>query len=406
MSNDTLPTVTATRRHDIDALRVLAFGLLILYHVGMFYVAEWGWHVKSSHLSEPLQLPMMLLNQWRMPLIFLVSGIALSFVVDKYGRGELAGRRTTRLLIPLIFGMAVIVPPQAYYQALSNGLIEPGYGDFLWRYFTFQEWPDGAFDGSHIGITWNHLWYLPYLLAYTLALIALLPVLKGVGAGLLSRFQNLRGLALMSVPVLPLLVYGLTVFPIFGEVTHDFMTDGYAHAMYFTIFLYGFTIGRDADLWAEFSRLRWHALALAICSFAAFLIVDEFAPDEPTAVENLAQLLVIYFNRWIWLLLVLGWAHHWLNRPMAWLSYANRAVYPWYILHQTITVVAGYHLAKMGLGPVLEPVLLLGVTFVGCYVGYEFVIRRIRPLQPLFGVAAVPGADSPRPTRASEASAA
>ncbi len=39
------------RRHDIDVLRVLAFGLLILYHVGMFYVADWEWHIKRRYLA-------------------------------------------------------------------------------------------------------------------------------------------------------------------------------------------------------------------------------------------------------------------------------------------------------------------------------------------------------------------
>ena len=43
------------RRHDLDALRVIAFGLLILYHAGMLYVADWDFHLKSTYLSEGLQ---------------------------------------------------------------------------------------------------------------------------------------------------------------------------------------------------------------------------------------------------------------------------------------------------------------------------------------------------------------
>ena len=39
------------RRHDIDALRALAFGLVILYHVAMYYVAGWHWHLKSPHAA-------------------------------------------------------------------------------------------------------------------------------------------------------------------------------------------------------------------------------------------------------------------------------------------------------------------------------------------------------------------
>lgn len=47
-------TMTSTRRYDLDWLRVIAFGLLIFYHVGMYYVT-WGWHVKSPYESDFLE---------------------------------------------------------------------------------------------------------------------------------------------------------------------------------------------------------------------------------------------------------------------------------------------------------------------------------------------------------------
>jgi len=47
------------RRYDMDWLRIIAFGLLILYHCGMFYVT-WDWHVKSSSASDAIE-PLMLL---------------------------------------------------------------------------------------------------------------------------------------------------------------------------------------------------------------------------------------------------------------------------------------------------------------------------------------------------------
>ena len=78
-----------TRRYDIDWLRSLAFILLIFYHIGQFYVADWGWHVKSDYLSEVLKNIMLLVNQWRMPLIFLISGVALSLVEAKISSTEL-----------------------------------------------------------------------------------------------------------------------------------------------------------------------------------------------------------------------------------------------------------------------------------------------------------------------------
>lgn len=383
------PLTTAARRHDIDALRVLAFGLLIFYHVGMFYVAEWGWHIKSAYIAEWLQLPMLLVNQWRMPLLFMISGLAVHFLLRRAGAGAFAWSRTKRLLVPLLFGMAVVVPPQAWLQALSNGAFDGSYLEFLARYFTFQPWPENAFDGSDPGITWNHLWYLPYLLFYSLVLAVLLPVLRTRPAQrLLDALRSLRGARLLVLPTLPLLAYGMFIYPIFGDITHALLDDGYAHAMYFTFFFYGYVLGTDAGAWRELARLRKPLVLLAASSFVTFIAMDWLLPDGATRLQEVAYMAVLYLNRWFWLMLVLGWGYALLNRPFAWLAYANEAVYPWYILHQTIIVVAGWQLSKFALGPVLEPALVIGVTIIGCLALHEFVIRRVGVLRPLFGLKA------------------
>ncbi len=380
---------TSARRHDIDALRVCVFGLLILFHVGMFY-SPWDWHVKSDYIAGWLELPMTLSHQWRMQLVFLVSGLALNFLRRRTGDGQLARQRLARLGIPLLFGMAVIIPPQAYLEALRNGATEPGYLAFLWRYFTFQPWPEGAFAGWQLGITWNHLWYLPYLLAYTLVAIPLMRFVDGPGAGLRRRFQALRGSWLVALPLVPLMASGLFIYPHFPYMNYSLVGDWYAHSQYFTFFFIGYLIGTDAGLWGELARLRRRALALALASFATFLLLARILPDDPTGTQQFAMLLVTYLNRWIWIVTVLGFAHQYLNRPFPWLSYANEAVYPWYVLHQTITVVTGYWLSQQALGPVAEPTLVIVATIGGCAVLHEFVIRRNRVLRPLFGMKALP----------------
>lgn len=375
------------RRYDIDALRVFAFGLLILYHVGMFYVAEWDWHVKSAYQGNWLQLPMLWSNQWRMPLIFLISGLAVNFVWGKYTAARFAARRVWRLLVPLVFGMAVITAPQAYYEALSKGVIEPGFGAFMAAYLTFQEFPPNAWDGVEIVTwTWTHLWYLPYLLTYTLALIPIAKLLDGPGFALRAGFQRLPGVWLILLPVVPLMLYGNFVYPRFPYINHNLIGDWYAHALYFTFFLYGFLIGRDKVIWDELARLRNRTLALAVIAFGLLLAQRELMPDNPTAWQDQLGMFVIYTNRWLWLLTALGWGHRLLNRPFRWLPYATEAVYPWYILHQTITIVAGYQLSKLALGPVVEPALVLAITIGGCLVLHEFVIRRTTILRPLFGL--------------------
>lgn len=97
-------------------------------------------------------------------------------------------------------------------------------------------------------------------------------------------------------------------------------------------------------------------------------------------------MVITYLNRWLWIIAVLGWGHTLLNKPMKWLPYATEAVYPWYILHQTIFVVVGYNLSRLQLGLVVEPALVLIATLGGCFALHDFVIRRVRFLRPLFGL--------------------
>jgi glucan biosynthesis protein C len=155
--------------------------------------------------------------------------------------------------------------------------------------------------------------------------------------------------------------------------------------MYGTIFLYGYLIGRDRGIWSEFRRLRWWALGLGLLGYGLLLAGQKILPDDPDTISNIAFLFVIYLNRWAWILAALGWGHHALNRPFRWLPYARNAVYPWYILHQTITVTAGFHLSRLQLAPAAEFVLLLTITVAGCAVIHHYLVRRIRWLGPLMG---------------------
>ena len=393
-------SVSTRRRHDIDALRAIAFGLLILYHVGMFYV-PWDWHVKSAHAAPWLETPMLFLNQWRMPLVFLVSGLAVNFLLGeggarRMGIGRFARLRISRLGWPLLFGMLVVVPPQAYQEALANGATDPGYLAFLWRYFTFQEWPRDAFSGSDPGITWNHLWYLPYLLFYTLVLACLLRWAGGAMGALRTGFRRLRGLGLALAPVAVLIPIGLWIFPRFPYISHDLLNDWYAHAMYGTFFLAGYLLGRDAGLWAELSRLRWPMLGVASLAFAGMLGLREITVEPLDTASDAALLFLVYLNRWGWLMVVLGWGHRWLNRPMGWLDYANRAVYPWYVLHQTLIVVAGAWLTSLELGPVAEPLALILITAGGCALLMGAVERLAPWLGPALGMKIAGRAPHPR----------
>ena len=158
----------STRFYALDALRVIAFGVLILYHIGMYYVLEWGWHIKSEQPLAWLQDVMILTNQWRMSLLFLISSMVLTVLLTRVEpkpllflkrAGELITQRTQRLMIPLLFGMFVIVAPQVYIEWTVNGVIDTTFTQFYLEYINPNtQWL--AERHSDIGLlTWNHLWF-------------------------------------------------------------------------------------------------------------------------------------------------------------------------------------------------------------------------------------------------------
>lgn len=371
------------RRHDIDALRAIAFALLILYHLGMLYVAEWDWHVKSSYLSETLQLPMLTVNRWRMDLIFLISGISTAFLMTNISLREFAKKRAKQLIVPFVFGVMVIVPVQPYCQGVMNGLVEPGFWVFLGRYhvgkYMGYDWPPEAFNGWKNSFTWNHLWYLLNLIFYTALIIVLKkPLAWKAGLFVTRAFTDLRGARLLVWPSVVLLAYTMMLQMQNVEL--------YKHAIYFSMFLVGFWMANDEPLWHELKRLRKVALLVTVVSYALYMWSRIGATDT----SPLHTLIIIWIFRciYIWAMLcsILGWGYHLLNRPFRWLPWANQAVYPWYILHQSVIIMLAYWLVPLKIGSIIEPIVVGGGTVLVCWFLTSVVIQRVNWLRLLFGL--------------------
>jgi len=370
------------RRYDLDWLRIIAFGLLILYHIGMFYVS-WDWHVKSPRASEWAEPLMLILNPWRLDLLFLISGVGARYMLDKMSLSAFAGARFSRLFWPLLFAMFVIVPPQSYFEILDAfrlGQVAPfplSYPDFYLKYVTgYGGWCDA--EGCLRVPTWNHMWFVAYLLVYSLVLALIWPLLKRI---------RLR-LPVWTFIVLPWLYMWLiraTLFPVFGD-THALTDDWYLHALYVFLFILGALIGKSEPLFEAARRGRWLWLCLATLAYAVFMPMSlwsdaNLSPSALTILRGVREA-----QAWFAILTLLGFARQHLSEKDGPLRRTlTEAIFPFYIAHQTITVVAAFCLAKLNLPLWAEFPLLTFITAGGCVLTY-LIVRRTGVLRPLFGL--------------------
>lgn len=373
----------STSRHaDLDWLRVVAILLLLVFHVGMMFT-PWPWHVKNAEQLPQLEAPWRLMSALRMPLLMVVAGAGTALALRRRSLAGFAGERTRRLLVPLLFGMLVIVPPQIYIERIVQGICHPTYlealglprfqGSFLAFYPQVLEgrpFPQGA-------LSWHHLWFVAYLFAFCLLALPLFAWLdRPSGAKLLRRLEaRLSRGAWIFLPFLPLALVQLLLrrFP----QTHALVDDPRTLAYFGLLFFYGHLLVRCPAVFDRIVALRRWSLVLTVALYLPL------APegDLPFPLEHLAVQALV----WTGILAALGFARRHIRERRPWLAYAQELAYPFYILHQTVIVLLGYALLDVALGPWAKMVLLLALSFLATWLGCE-VARRMPWLRPLLGM--------------------
>ena len=89
---------------------------------------------------------------------------------------------------------------------------------------------------------------------------------------------------------------------------------------------------------------------------------------------------------WCWIIGFLGFGSRVLNFENRFLTYANEAVLPFYILHQTILLIIGYFIIQWSSGIATKYMIITATSFVVIMAIYEFLVRRVNTLRFLFGL--------------------
>lgn len=387
-----------SRHYGLDWLRIGAFLALILYHSAMAFVTG-GWLVKLAQI-EWLAFPMLFLSPWRLAVLFIVSGYASRALLAKLGdvRGFVR-ERTMRLILPLLFAMVVIIPPQSWVSLRVNHGYPHSFGHFL----AHDAFRFGPLDGVTLP-GWEHLWFVFYLWLYTMGLATALMLAAPKLGGMTQRgFDELgRGSRLLWLPLIYLVPARVAVTFVTGE-GHGLFDDWLSDAIYLPCFLFGFGLAGTQTLWPAIARLWRPALALALASYAVLVAVELLYPADarPTHAAMALDRAAMAAMLWSMSLVMLRLADTVLNRDHRWRATLGEAVFPVYIIHQTIIVLVAWWLLPLHLSAWAAYPIVLGATALGCWLFYRLG-RDVPLLAPLVGLRAAPrrAEAAPRPSPA------
>jgi peptidoglycan/LPS O-acetylase OafA/YrhL len=364
----------------LDWLRVLAVLLLVPFHSAIIFSSLPQTQVVYVYDSQHSLLLMKMvdfMSLWGMPLLFVIAGAASWFALGVRSGPQYMAERVNRLLVPLLFGMVVLLPPTLYLWTRTVPRLTARYPTFFQFYphFFVPDLADltGRAEGSW---TPEHLWFILYLFGYSALALPLLQYLRGPSGkrlivGLAAFFARRGTILLLALPLAL-----ASAVPVLGSENP---------LVYLIWFVYGYLLMGDPRFQAALDRHTLMAFLLAILTTPFIFTVSQKV--GPTGSPLWMLWGVVYnFSRWSWVVGILGLGHRFLNTTSAALHYANEAIYPFYIVHYPVNMLAGYLLRPWNATVAVKYLVIVVLTATVTLVIYEALIRRFNLLRFLFGM--------------------
>jgi len=367
-----------TRKYFIDWLRILLIFSVFLYHIGMFF-NPWSWHVKNNVTVTWLNDLMWFLHLWRMPLLFLVSGVGTFYALGHRNTKQYLGERFRRIFLPLVIGIITLVPVQVYIEKIDQ---YSSLGHFYLHMF------DGVYPTGNF--SWHHLWFLVYLFLMALLISPFLNYLKS------QKFANFRRrlIVYLSKPLalnwmlLILIASQAILREYFPDQTNALYNDWAYFVYYFLFFLAGFIlITSDQIVEVLTQQRRLYLIQTVVVTIFMFSISSLF--ENRTLMGWLYGVSGIVIG-WSCGITAIGYAKRYINFNNHWRKVLNEGIYPFYLLHQPIIIVIGYYLKPWKMPVVLKIVLLIVLSLFASVTIYWGFVKRFNITRFMFGLKPLP----------------
>ena len=371
--------------HWVDGLKVLAVLGVFVYHSAMVY-AYVRWVITNQTHSVLLSLFAGVGFSMGMPLLFLLSGAASFFALRKLGAGRFVSLRFRRLIIPMLAGLVLLSPLQAYLSLRSRGSLDISLGQYYQQFFTGM---DAYFSPRWLANYGYHLWFLGFLFLYS---AIGLPVFSWLGGRNGRRFTGWLAGVCLRPGGLVLFVAPPAVVQMVLRARFPWYTDWADFAYWLMFFVAGYVLLTDPRFQQAIAATWQASLAIVAGSAAilgAFALVGLASGIESNPEYSLAA--ATYYiartvNTWSVVVLVLALGIHAFNRPNRWIDHGSEAVLPFYVLHHPVVVLVAFFVVqwnaglwiKFGVQTVLAFALTMGL--------YELIVRPFNSIRQLFGL--------------------
>lgn len=386
-------TVEIPRRYYLDWLRVLIILNLIPWHAAWLITYVTGFS-GSNHQSLGVTILKYYTGfslRWQMPLLFFIAGASAYLSLRYRTPGAFVRERARRLFVPLMFFMLVCYPMLLYFWP---GVCDrKSLSDYLIRF-----WPHclatihlSRMPGRAPMPGWAHLWFVAYLLIFSLISLPLFICLKEQGAKDIADkygdFLSKRGMILFLA--VPLIIINIALAPKWPMAQLNLYDDWTYFCYDLTVFLYGYVFCLHDRLWQNIDRHLRISLPLAIISTVFVLTMRFEMPAFSRPAYTPRYMLYSVFlgiHTWSWILALIALASRYFSGTNRFLNYASQASYPFYILHFLLMVVIGHFFTKWHLEMSVEFITLSLLTFIATVVSYELLVRRTKESRFLFGM--------------------
>lgn len=350
------------RKHFIDNIRWIFVLWLLPYHTFMVYnTFGESFYIKGADIQATTNF-ITATWPWFMPLLFLIAGVSSAYALELKTAKEYISERISKLLIPFLFGLLLLVPIQTYFAEVFHNSYA---GNYFEQYILFFTKPTDL-SGYHGGFTPAHLWFILYL--FVISIVAL-PIM--------TAYQKSAKKLTTSKISLPVLLLFFTI-PVFSQMILDI--SGKSVGEYLTYFLFGYFLISSDAIQEKLEKYRFLLLGLSAMCMLTYTFAGAFIESSKIIFEFLYS-----FYAWVSILAILGLGKRYLNFANRATSYLSKSSFPIYIFHQQWIVVTAYFALQWIKSIPLQMVFIISASAILSFATYE-AFRRFPATRFMFGM--------------------